>query len=185
MKKLPLTKEQQRELQWLVGGHIDVTEKERIRGQIILSLYEGLMIDAIMQLTGYKRRRIFQVRKAYLEYGLTGIMDKQKSNKQGTLKQKEYYEIKAILVQKTPLDYGYQSKFWTTIILADLIEFCYGIRFASNASYDLLFKSILFTYHKSKILVNNRKQIKVKTWKNKTKKYLDVTWQAKGYCLND
>lgn len=72
MKKKLLNKQQRRELRSLIKHSSQSTEKERIRAQILLLFHGGLVVEDIMEVSGYQRRRLFQIRQAYLAEGLGG-----------------------------------------------------------------------------------------------------------------
>jgi len=152
-------------------------KKELIRAQMLLLLNQGLPKDSIMMISGCKRRRLFQIKKAYLSEGLEGIVDKRKPPPRFLLTKAEREEIKEILYQNTPLDYGYTEEFWTTAILSDFIKANYGIRYASRTSYYVLFKEAKFSFHKPGRVYEKKDAEVVEKWRKTAKKQLKKAWQ--------
>ena len=120
------------------------SQKETRRAQAILLLDQTIDHEVIQMTTGYSRRRIFFCRQSYLQEGLKGITDKRKKPIRNLLTAKQRQEINAILSNETPKAYGYKSANWTTVILADLIEARYDVKYKSKTSYYLLFKENKF-----------------------------------------
>ena len=171
-----LIKKQKRELKELIKNKSDYNSKEISRAQIVLLLNEGTSCDNIIMLTGYKKRRIYQVRAAYLSEGITGILDKRKPSRKSLLSKEERDEICEILLQNTPLDYGYSTEFWSTALLADLIESRYNVRYASKTSYYLLFKKAKFSFHKPGRVYEKKDYEITEKWRKSVKKQIKKVW---------
>lgn len=147
-----------------------IKDKDRLsievkRAQAVIMLNDCEMIEKITRLTGYHRRQIFEARKNYLEKGLDGIITKRKGKPKELLTKKQLREIIAIVKKKdSPLQFGYESKFWTAWMLADFIERTYKVKYKSKTSYYLIFKRVKFTYHKPGRVWERQSPETIKKW---------------------
>lgn len=152
--------------------------KEVRRAQSILLLNQGLEITTITSATGYQRRQIFEIRKRYLKKGIKGIRTKRKGQPKELLTKKQIEEIIKIVREKnSPLKYGYESKFWTTAMLADFIERTRKVRYKSKTSYYLIFRRTKFTYHKPGRVWEKQDKKKIRHWLREMRPKLKEAWQ--------
>lgn len=151
--------------------------KEVRRAHAVLLLNQGLKIPLVVAATGYQRRQIFEARKRYLAKGIRGIRTRRKGKPKELLTRKEIKEIVRIIRRKnSPLRFGYDSRFWTTSLLADFIEKRYKVRYKSKTSYYLLFKRVKFTYHKpGRVWEKQSKEI-IRAWKKKYRPKIKRAW---------
>lgn len=163
-----LTIKQQQELQNIVSG-LKSSGREVRRVQAILLLDQGTGIEAITTLTRYSRRQIFDLRKSYLNQGIIAIQDKQKGKPKELLSKKQRVEIVAIVKNNSPKVYGYDSEYWTTSILADLIRRRYKINYRSKTSLYIIFKQAKFSYHKPDRKYQARNEREVEKWRKEAK----------------
>jgi len=178
-RKYQLTEKQKQELKHIIKQGSDYSAKEIVRVQVILLLAQAVPVATILLTTGYQRRQIFEIRRRYFLDGLAAILDKRKGNPPCLLSQAQREEVLAILRQATPIDFGYAERFWTTDLLADLIEARYGVRYASKTSYYLLFKEATFSYHKPGRVYQGRDEKVVTAWRKAINKRLQKAWQDK------
>lgn len=151
--------------------------REVKRAQAILLLNQGIEIPLIISTTGYHRRQIFEARKNYLDKGLPDITTKRKGKPKELLTRKQLKEIVTIVKEKdSSLKFGYQSKFWTTSMLADFIQKNYQVKYKSKTSYYLIFKRVKFTYHKPGRVWERQDPQKIREWKRKVKPKLKKAW---------
>lgn len=159
-----------------------ITQKERElkevkRAQAVLMINEGESVDKITRLTGYHRRQIFESRKRYLKYGLKGIITRRKGKPKELLTKKQLKEVLAILKEKdSPLRLGYESKFWTTGMLADFIGKTFKVKYKSKTSYYLIFKRVKFTYHKPGRIWERQNPETIKKWKKDNQPKIKRAW---------
>lgn len=172
-----LTNKQQQELKRIIKQPKEYTAKEIVRAQVILLLGQSVPVSTVMLTTGYQRRQIFEIRQRYFTEGLAGLLDKRKGKPPCLLTQAQREEIIAILSQTTPLDFGYAENFWTTDILADLVEVRYGVCYASKTSYYLLFKEATFSCHKPGRVYQGRDEKMVETWRKAVNQRIQKAWQ--------
>lgn len=171
-----LSRQQSQELRGVIANPSAYSTKEVLRTQVVLLLVQAVPLQTIMTITGYHRRQLFNIRRRYLIEGLSGLLDKRKGKPPSLLTKGQREEIGEILRQTTPLDFGYSQEYWTTDLLADLIEARYGVRYASKTSYYLFFKESRFSYHKPGRVYQGRDEKAVKRWKKTMNKRLLSVW---------
>jgi transposase len=163
-----LTTIQKQELQAVIN-YSKSSGREVRRAQAVLLLDQEMEIEAIIALTNYSRRQIFDLRKNYLNKGITVIHDGKKGKPKQLLTKKQLDEIIKTVKEKTPKEYGYDSNFWTTAILGDFIDSQYKIKYQSKTSIYLIFREAKFTFHKPDRLYQARNEEEVRKWKKKAK----------------
>jgi transposase len=169
MKKCKkLTIKQKQELQAVIN-YSKSSGREVRRAQAVLLLNQEMNIEAIIALTNYSYRQVFDLRKNYLKKGVIVIQDKKKGKPKELLTKKQLAEIVKTVKEKTPKDYKYDSNFWTTTILGDLIESEYKVKYRSKTSIYLIFKQAKFTFHKPDRLYQARNEEEVRRWKKEAK----------------
>ena len=169
MKKCKkINKKQKQELQNVINNSKSSGREVR-RSQAILLLDKNTDLQMIISLTKYSRRQIFDLRKNYLEKGIKVIKDKKKGKPKEILTKKQRVEILKIVKTKSPRDYEYECDYWTTIILGDLIEREYKVKYKSRTSVYLLFKQAKFTFHKPGRIYEKRDEEEVRKWRRNTK----------------
>lgn len=177
MKPCPrLTDQQAEELSRFIRGK-DNEIKEIQRAQSILLLNQGVDLLVITRATSYHRRQIFESRAKYLVKGLKGIATRRKGKPKELLTRKQLAEIVKIVKKKdSPAKFGYESKYWTTGMLADFIQKYYKVRYKSKTSYYVIFKRVKFTYHKPGRVWEKQDPEKVKKWKERNEPKLKAVW---------
>lgn len=140
------------------------TFNEGKKAQAILMLNKKTEADEVKMITGYSRRHVFALRKAYLVRGLDSIKDKPKKPR-ALLTQKERNAILELLKNKKPSDCGYESNYWTTNILAFHIKKNYGVQYKSKTSVRIFFKEAKFSYHKPDKKYQRQNEAEVEKWK--------------------
>lgn len=169
MERCPrLTIKQQQELQNIVSGS-NSSGREVRRSQAVLLLNQGTAIEAIITLTKYSRRQVFDLRKDYLNQGIIAIEDKQKGKPKELLTKKQRVEIVAIVKNSSPKAYGYDSEYWTTGIVADLIGQRCKVKYRSKTSIYIIFKQAKFSYHKPDRKYQARNEQEVEKWRKEAK----------------
>lgn len=169
MKKCDkLVLKQERELESVVSDPKSSGREVR-RAQAILLINEENPLKTIIRLTDYSRRQIFDLRKNYLLKGISAVKDKKKGKPKELLTKSQLSEIVRTVKGKSPKDLGYDSEFWTTGIVGNLIESEYRVKYKSKTSIYLIFKQAKFTFHKPGRLYQARNEQEVKEWKNEAK----------------
>lgn len=176
MKRCPhLTEAQKRELTTHITQTHDI--KEVKRAQAVLLVNDQASYSVIEALTGYKERTILSLRQRYLEQGLCGIEHKRKGKPKALLTKAQREEVIAFLTQTTPQNHGYESIFWSTAILAHLIQEKWGVVYKSKRPFYLLFEEAKFSFHKPGQVYERRDEAKVKLWQEAVKPKLEEAFK--------
>lgn len=173
-----LTENQQQEIRTFIRKGA-ISSREARRAQTVLLVNEDVRVDAIMSVTGYKRRQIFTLRKKYLAGGIEAIKDKQRGKPRELLTKKQREEVIKTIKTKKPSELGayYQNyDYWTTGILGAYIERMYEVKYKSKTSHYLLFKQAKFTYHKPGRVSERRTEEEVQKWQNTVKTPVQTAW---------
>lgn len=114
------------------------------RALAVINLEDGLDLDLFDISTKHAQR----LRRVFRNDGVEAFRDNRHNNQKVLLTKKERDAVSTMLRTSTPNDHGYSdSPFWSTRILAAVIELKYRVRFASKTSYYLLFREATFTFH--------------------------------------
>lgn len=173
-----LTKQERKELDQLIQKG-QSTGPEVRRALAVLLLNDQVRIQSIKTVTKYERRQIFEVRRNYLDHGISALQDKREGKPKELLTKKQREEIIKTLQKKAPKEANplYQSDHWTTAILGDHIKRTYRVQYKSKTSYYLVFRQAKFTYHKPGRVYHERDAKEVEQWKTSTKPKLEHYWK--------
>ena len=145
------------------------SSKEIHRALAILMLNENVSTQLLEKLAGYSRQHAYKLEKRYLEKGQKGIESPKKEPKR-LLTKNQFKAVITALQKTTPKDYGYESVFWSTAILGNIIYEQYGVKYKSRTSLYILFKKANFSFHKPGSKYYPRDDKKVAQWYKETKK---------------
>jgi transposase len=143
------------------------TAKELARAQAILMHEKKMGYVLIRELTGFKRSALFKWKSRFLKQGTVGIKEPEKKKPRALLTKIQCNEIIKNIKTTSPESFGYESKFWTTGILAHLIKEQYSVAYKTKKKFYLLFKEAKFTYHKPGQQYKNRDQKLIDEWKER------------------
>lgn len=175
MRTLPrLTPEQFAEVKQFSEETKDV--KELKRAQAILLLNAKNPLSFITGFTGYSRSQVFSLRDQYCKHGLGVLRTKRKGSPKRFLTKKQLGEVMHLLRTTFPPDHGYQTPFWTTSLLAGLIEEKFQVRYSSKTSYYLIFRKSRFSFHKPGMVSSKRDEGAVVAWREETKERIQKGW---------
>src|ERR1700722_10126221 len=108
------------------------TAIELARAQAIF-MHERKMGHALIQeLTSLKRSALFKWKSRFAKQGVAGIKEPEKKKPRALLTQTQCDEIIKNIKTTTPESFGYESKFWTTAILAHLIKEQYNVAYRTK-----------------------------------------------------
>jgi transposase len=138
--------------------------EELARAQAILMYARGEIFDSIKELTGLGRSALFKWKKRFVDLGILGLLDKKKKGPKPLLTKNQILEITKMLCSETPRAYGYSTDFWSTPVLAELIEQRYNVRYKSKRPMYVLFQESKFTYHKPGQKYHKRNQEEIDQW---------------------
>ncbi len=156
------------------------TGREVRKAQAILLLNQETDVETIRSITGYERRRIFQLRSEYLEHGILTIKDKREGKPKELLTKKQREEIVLTIKTRRPCELStyYQNyEHWTTGVLGEYIKRSYKVQYKSKTSHYLLFRQAKFTYHKPGRVYHQRDEQEVEQWKAQARRRLDQLWE--------
>jgi transposase len=170
-----LTSLQREELELFIKTSGD--SKEIRRSQSVLLVDKETSYALIESLSGFKERSVLIFRKRYLNQGLDGLEHKGKGRPKALLTKAQREEILTFLTKRSPKDHGYESDFWSTSILAHLIQAKYGVAYKSKKPFYLLFEEAKFSFHKPGQVYEKRNEIKVEAWKEEIKPKLEEAFQ--------
>jgi len=176
MKKVRLNEVQTKELDGVLTNNKESSLREGKIAQAILLLDQGVSIEFIEKITKLGRSQIFKHRASYLKSGLKAIEDKRKGNPKRILSNFQIKEVARVIREESPRSYGYDSDFWVTSILADLIKRTYGVIYKSKTSYHLLFKQAKFSYHLPGKIYKNRNQEVIDKWIEENKPIIEEAY---------
>jgi transposase len=83
------------------------------------------------------------------EEGVEGLKTREGQGRKPKLNNEQLQELKNVLLQKTPEDYGYNSGIWTGPLLRDFIRERYGVSYGKTNIYNVL-KKLGFSYQKGR-----------------------------------
>lgn len=159
---IKLTEEQLKELHFLKENkESDSTELKRVQAILLVDCMASP--ELIEHLTGYGKKHAFTLRKKYLTHGIEVLKTKKKKRSK-LLTKNQIEEVLTIIKTQTPRDFGYESMHWTTLILGQVIEKKFGVRYKSKTSVQLIFKDARFSYHKPDKQYRARKQEVIDAW---------------------
>lgn len=147
------------------------TGKEVQRAQVLLALEDQQSFLVISSLTGFDRKYAFRLRRKYRERGVEVLKTKKRKSR-SFLTKNQLKEIEVFLHETTPLDHGYEDDFWSTLVLGDLIEKKYNVKYKSRTPLQLIFKKFKLTFHKPGGKYAKRDNEKISTWKKEIKQKL-------------
>lgn len=81
--------------------------------------------------------------------GIDGLKDCPRSGRNPRLSAGQKQELKKIVIEQSPLDYGFNTDTWTGPIISEVIERRYEVSYKKAQVYNIL-KSLGLTYQKSK-----------------------------------
>jgi transposase len=83
------------------------------------------------------------------EGGVEALVDKKKLGRKSGLSEEQKLELKALVLHKSPADYGYNSSTWTGPLLIDWINNNFKIAYKKAQIYNIL-KSLHLSFQKGK-----------------------------------
>ena len=134
------------------------------RAQAIMLVNENCNGITIKAVTGYSKNAAFKLRKQYQDKGIAGILTKDRDTR-SLLTKKQLADVKKIVQEHLPNEYGINANFWSTSILAEFILKEYNVKYKSKTSYYLIFKKAKFSYHKPDKQYHEQKQDVIDKWR--------------------
>lgn len=176
MKKILKFSEEQIEQLRSFMKESETTSKEGLRAMALLLLHEGHDDQSMIFLTGIKKTYAFKLRAKFLSKGIEALRQRKKKPK-ALLTKNQRDEIIKILTHQKPMDFGFESDFWTTSILAQLIKEQYGVQYKTKKHLYLIFKQAKFTFHKPGAKYEKRDEQKIKAWEQQIKPEVEAAME--------
>lgn len=170
-----LSRQQIQELEEYRKKTKDIAEYKRI--QAIMLLDKRYEVELLKEMTGFSRSQIFQLRTIYLAQGIAGIQTKRKGEPKRLLSRRQLQEVINLVKITNPQDHGYQSPFWTTGILANIVWEKYRVKYRSRTSYYVIFRESKFTYHKPGRVSVKRDEEAVQKWREEARQVIKRAWE--------
>lgn len=145
------------------------TARELSRAQAIFMHEEKMSRDLIKMLTGVKKSALFKWRSRFIKNGLEGLREREKRKAKALLTKKQIEEVVEILRMQKPSDFGYESFFWTSLILAHLLKERYNVQYKTRKPLYLLFKQAKHSFHLPGKQYHKRNQDGIDQWKIENK----------------
>ena len=166
-----LTDEERKALQAFMGETKDLGEYRR--AMAVANLEHGVPLD----LLDVSEKHAQRMRREFRKIGPDAFKDKRHNNKPVLLTPSQRRDVLKMLQSTTPNDHGYtNSPFWSTTILARIIEQEYGVVYASRTSYYLLFRESKFTFHMPGRQYEKADPSAPERWKREHRKHLDAAF---------
>ena len=83
------------------------------------------------------------------EGGVEALVDKEKPGRSKRLSDKSLLEIKNVLLEKSPIDFGYNTATWTGPLLIEYIKKYHGVEYKKAQIYNII-HGLGLTYKKGK-----------------------------------
>lgn len=180
MKRLvSLNKNQEKVLNNIILDRESLPQEVR-RAQAILMLSEKANKDLIKRITHLSKSRMYEVYKLFILHGEKGIRNKKRKRAKEILTKNQINEVIDCLKTKTPEDFGFDQKGWSTPILAQIIKEKYGAQYKSKTSLYLIFRKASFSYHKPGQVYKNRNDEDVKKWREETTPIIEKAYRDKN-----
>lgn len=149
------------------------SKKETCRAQAILFLNDGLDAHTIQRFTCLTGQYAYELTQRFKLIGINGLKDRKKKKPRSLLTRNQREEIKVVLKKETPRQYGYESDYWTTGILADVVEERFNVRYKSKTPYYLLFKDARLSFKKPNARYHQQDSEAIKKWREQTKPIIE------------
>jgi len=104
--------------------------------------------------------------------GIEGLRDKAKSGRKPRLENQQLDEIKNVLQNNRPEEFGYNTSTWNGPLVIDYIKKKYGIEYKKANIYNIL-SSLGFTYQKGRAIYPERDEEKREEFREAVKKTSD------------
>ena len=115
----------------------------------LIQIKKGLSSRKLSELYYKSHSRICSWVNNFNRLGIEGLKNKPKSGRPSRLSQEQKTQLKAILLNNKPTDYGYNTATWNGPLLIDFIKNNYAISYKKVQIYNII-KSLGLTFQKGK-----------------------------------
>jgi transposase len=136
MEQLSEKKFEEQEWQTLFNKH----QKQYIRTRLeaIKYLHDGKTRQEVMNRIGCARQSLITWIDCYCQEGLKGLVTPIKSQRIQRLGDREKEEMKKMVLEQKPTDYGIDRQIWTGKIIIEVIYSRWGAQLKDSRIYDML-----------------------------------------------
>lgn len=137
------------DIEWLEDGRkIPDEVMNYIRKMAVYSVKEkGQSPEIVAEIFNFNRYCIYKWLKIYEEKGYEGLNTSKAPGAEKIITEEIDNWIKDIVLNKTPLDFGYETHLWTSLIIAQLLKKEFGIEVCDD-TVSLHLKSMGLSYQK-------------------------------------
>jgi transposase len=101
-------------------------------------LHEKKSRKEVMKLVGCTQQTLITWVDLFLEKGLSGLVEPITHQKPQRLSLEKKQEIKTMLLEQKPTDYGIDRQIWTGKIICEVIQMRWGIKLKDSRIYEIL-----------------------------------------------
>lgn len=124
--------------------------KTALRLVSILPLSKGESSRKAQELLLLSHNQILIWAKRFNEFGVEGLKDKPKPGRKSRIHPEQLSQLKRVVLESPPEEYGYNTAVWTAPMLVEVIEKEFGIHYSDDAVYFLLKKKLGLSYKKGR-----------------------------------
>ena len=110
--------------------------------------------------------------KRFNKAGIEGLKNNPRSGRRPCLSDKQLHELKGILLNESPQNFGYNAGTWTGMMLIDFISKKYGVSYKKANIYILLKRKLGLSYQKGRGFYPEADQVLREEFKTEYKKKL-------------
>lgn len=149
------------------------------RARAILKLIEGNKRQEVSSFFDIHVKTLDQWQRQFKRQGIEGLRTVPQRGNTKKLSRDQKEAIKATLTTKTPEELGLEGKFWTVPSLKQYVRREYHVVYQSAVSYQRLFYSCGFSYHKGEKVNKKQNPHMRKRFEDTLKKSSKSTWGEK------
>lgn len=147
MQKLSIPNYSIEELEDLLNSNSDYVIGMRLAA--LIQIKRGMSSRQLQDLYFKSHSRFCIWVNNFNKYGVEGLLNKKKSGRKPLLSIEQKNELRNVLSNNRPSDFGYNTTTWNGPILKDFIKNKYGIEYKKAQIYNIL-KSLGFTFQKAR-----------------------------------
>jgi len=148
MKKLKIQSMTTAEIEELLKSKEDYKIAARL--VCILPLTKGESSRKAQELLLLSHNQICIWAKRFEEFGVDGLKDKPKTGRKSAISSDQLDWLRNLVLNKSPLEHGYNTETWSAPILVKVIENHCNIKYSDDMVYVLLKKKLKLSHKKGK-----------------------------------
>jgi transposase len=148
MKKLEILNHSAEDLLVLLRSNADYLTGVRLLA--LIQIAKGKSSRELEEIFDRSHSRFCVWVNNFNEYGLEGLKDKSGRGRHSRLSKQELDELKNVVLNKSPEEYGYNTATWNGLLLIDYIEKKYHISYKKANIYVILKQKLGLSFQKGK-----------------------------------